>query len=238
LEGLKGVTFGMRAAYEIAVGSGGITLERQYIEAPVVGLSRHYVADSVEVNALVPAIASAGVNPNQIIRVAACAALGRPSAQTIPALVLAAPVANNASTFAQLQAELIKLYQADVVAPSNGWTPVSSNLGSPGYSAFRVPQWATAVEIHTIAGAGAATSNNYDPTRDAFVLEVTGTSELFGPAIPAPTLQSTRSIVDYATPQPLDPDTYFLVLEALGTNLAPGFTSRTYRALVTFHVGS
>lgn len=116
-----------RMTYNVAIGSGGISIVERRVQAPAVGVVRHFVADSVTVEAVLPT--SPNYANGQQARIAACAALGSPSRTVeMGAATDVPPVANS-----------FRRTQDDTV----GWVSVFS--GTAQY--VRVPQWATGVRI-------------------------------------------------------------------------------------------
>lgn len=116
-----------RMTYNVSVGSGGIAIVERRVQAAALGVVRHFVADSLTVEAVLPV--SPSFANGQQARIAACAALGSPvvsvetgSASDVP------PIANS-----------IRRTQDEAV----GWFSVF--FGTPQY--VRVPQWATGVRI-------------------------------------------------------------------------------------------
>lgn len=217
LTGSIGTTFATRSSYLVTASSGGISLYSTVIDAPVCGTVKHFVADSVTVEAIIEANTGIGLG-GQAIRVAACAAQGSPVDQWQTANVASLGFFPAPANGTELTAALTALFQREPL-PARGWVAVTSgllanNAATSGYTTFRVPEWSNAVQI---------ASRNVTETAMAFVHEYSALG----------TFQSKRPLSDYLLPQPLDPDTYFLLLEYEGTGLGSSST-RSYSALVQF----
>jgi hypothetical protein len=176
------------ANYRVSIGGGGVSLEQGDVFVPAVGVARHYVTDTLEVNV---DLAATGLGGR---RVAAAAAIGRPF-QTL-----------------RVGDYIFATVAPLVVPPSNSWTKPPTFSGWTGvnnatFAFFRVPTFATRARIAVGEFAGGATA------ADIQVREVdwTGDTYPFQPPNPNPTAIQ-RVVTDYADFQPLAPQTVYLRL--------------------------
>ena len=185
------------ATYKITIGSGGIALVNTWIPAPQVGVARHFVSDAVDVTAIVTGSSTRSIAANLALGTPYDAIEAGPNVDDNPSGV-AIPVA-------KMQEYLTK-------RPSGfSWKQVD-----PGTDPlFRIPPFATHVQIRVRANNGAAAS-------EMLVFHITPTG---GYSI------NSTFVGDYATPQPLNPDGVLLALRC--TNANPLIH---YDALVTFTV--
>jgi hypothetical protein len=196
LKGLEDNQAAHPMTYQVTVGSGGVPLYNGALQVPAVGACRHYVADTIDVTATIPGAAVSPTNPRSV---GAVASLGSPTptveygglAQTIASVH--GPLAPNSK---------------NAVGYSWGWTLIAA--AAPAI--FRVPPWATGVNIK-VRGATAAA--------DGRVIERSASG-----GFPA---TGDDSIALYGNTQPLSPDAWFI--EISNSNVGVGFF-----ALVTFHV--
>jgi hypothetical protein len=128
--------------YHVTVGTGGIALVSSFVPVPLVGVARHYVADTLEVSVITP-----GGAPTTPRIVAANAALGRPSEVFEPG--------GRVGTSATLGVPIASMPGLLTNRPDeNSWTRVD-----PGTNQIiRIPPFATHLEIRTRANNGAAAS--------------------------------------------------------------------------------
>lgn len=167
--------------YQLSVGSGGISVFNGQVTVPAVGVVRHFVADTVDVDANMRAVVSPAGNH---VRVAGCVGLGRPSLVYETGALVATLAA------AQPVTGLMSPHQIN----NTGWVHVDAN----DRQVFLVPPWATRLNVQVANPSGAAAT------------------QLVKEHSAAGTLLQTRTAADYENYQPLDSDTWLIVLEATG----------------------
>lgn len=157
--------------YRVTVGSGGVALFNGQLPAAAAGTVRHFVADSIEVNAEVRAQPTPAGNT---VRVFGCVAIGRPSVVHEPGALLqttAGPI-----TSAMMWLEPVQ---------NVGWVSLAG-----GNKLFRVPPWATKVQVQ-VSGVAANTVT---------VQELSSGG----------TVQVSRTADNYALFQPFDAQAWFI----------------------------
>ncbi|HKT94682.1 MAG TPA: hypothetical protein VJS18_21160 [Paraburkholderia sp.] len=129
--------------YQVSVGSGGISVFNGTVPAPAVGVVRHFVANTVDVDANIRAITTpAGAH----VRVAGCVGLGRPSLIYEPGVIITTLGPGAPTT------GLKDFYNPGSVAV--GWTHVDA----ADRRVFLVPPWTTRmkVAVNNVSGGVAA----------------------------------------------------------------------------------
>lgn len=123
--------------YRVTIGSGGIALVNAWIPTPQVGLARHFVADAIDVTAVVP-----GVNRRSV---AANVAIGTPYEAVEPAAYMG---------FEPIGAVLTARLPEFLTARGQSFTWRQIDPGNDYF--FRIPPFATHFQIRTRLNNGAA----------------------------------------------------------------------------------
>lgn len=172
MRGLNGLP-SVDVDYHVTVGTGGIALLSQWVPAPVYGAARHYVADVLEVSVITP---GATVIPRIV---AANAALGRLNTVVEPG----GHVGTSTTPFSVPASAMANLLTKR--PDSHAWSQVE-----PGTcQLFRIPPFATHVQMRVRANNGAA-----DSEMIVFGVGTTGGGAIEG------------LVSDFALPTPMAPD--------------------------------
>lgn len=129
-ESADGLPASFISNYHVTVGTGGIALVNSWIPVPVVGVVRHFVADTIDVTAVTP-----GASATSPRIVGANVAIGRPS-PVLEVGVFLATIGGSSPTRAEMATFLTQSGDAN-----------QQQIAAGINSLFRVPPYATHLEI-------------------------------------------------------------------------------------------
>jgi hypothetical protein len=169
--------------YHVSIGSGGIAVVNSWIPAPVFGVARHFVADTIEVSVVTP-----GAAPAAPRIVAANAAIGRPSDALEPGGRVGLITAVT-PTRAEMASYLTKR------PDTHSWVRVDPGAGAVRVL-IRVPMFATHMQIQVANNTGVAAAE-----------------QVVNKVAPSGGISVQPQVVgDYATMQPVPPDSALIQL--------------------------